>query len=175
MIRQKSRLLIPTMALVLLTACGERVSEVQARMEQIRGEPAPSIEPPPVPQPIEEFEYSANSIRNPFLPQSLLLMQTKSEQTEGVKPDTARPKQPLEFYELAELVYRGKVVAPNGKEYALVQLPDGMVREVQVGEYMGKNFGRILEITPTQINLEEIVPDPQAMFVYKRTSVVTPN
>lgn len=174
MMRRQSKLLIPVMALVLLTACGERVSEVEAKMDEIRRGKAPSIEPPPVPEPIQEFEYSANSMRNPFLPQSLLLMQTKSEEAESVKPDTTRPKQPLENYELAELVYRGKVVAPNGNEYGLIQLPDGMVREVREGDYMGKNFGEVLEITETHINLQEIVPDPQAMFVYKRNTLVTP-
>lgn len=175
MMMQKSKLLIPAIALVLLSACGERISEVESRMAQIRSERAPPIEPPPVPQPIQEFEYSASGMRSPFLPHSLLVMQTKSENVEGVKPDTSRPKQPLESYELAELIYRGKVVAPNGTEYGLIQEPSGMVREVQVGQYMGKNFGRILEITPTQINLEEIVPGTDSQFVHKRTSVITPN
>lgn len=169
------KFLIPATLLVLLTACGDRISEVETKMAAIRDESAPAIEPPPVPQPVQEFEYSANGMRSPFVAQSLLVMQTKAENTEGVRPDTTRPKQPLENYELAELVYRGKVVAPNGKEYGLVQVPDGMVREVQVGEYMGKNFGKILEITSTQINLEEIIPDTNAQFVYKRTSVITPN
>lgn len=172
---QTSKFLISAVMLVLLSACGDRIGDAEKKMAAIRNERAPSIEPPPVPQPIEEFEYSANSLRSPFLPQSLLTMQSKAEKIEGVKPDTTRPKQPLENYELAELVYRGRIQAPSGEWYGLVQLPDGMVREVQTGEYMGKNFGRILEITPTQINLEEIIPDSQAMFVYKSNALVTPN
>lgn len=172
---QHFKLLIPAVMLVLLSACGERISDAEAKMADIRNQPAPAIEPPPVPEPIQEFEYSASNMRSPFLPLSLLMMQTKAATTEGVKPDTSRPKEPLENYELSELIYRGKVTAPNGKEYGLVQLPDGVIREVQKGEYMGKNFGKVLEITPTQINLEEIVPDAQAMFVYKPAALITPN
>lgn len=170
----KHKILVPALAVLLLTACGERISEVEQSMEAIRSRQLPAIEPPPQPQPIEAFEYTAGTLRSPFLAQSLLALQAKAESGEGVKPDLTRAKHPLEEYELEQLIYRGKVVAPNGKEYGLVQLPDGLVREVQVGEYMGKSDGRILEITPTQINLEEIVPDTRAGFVYKRTSLVTP-
>jgi type IV pilus assembly protein PilP len=37
---------------------------------------------------------------------------------------------------------------------------------------MGKNDGRIAEITPTQINLIEIVPDSRVGYVEKPASLV---
>lgn len=168
------KLLLPVLAVTALVGCGERVSDAQAQMQAIRDQEAPPLAPPPQPQHIEPFEYSAGNLRSPFLAQSLLMLQAQAESTTGVRPDLTRPKHPLESYELAELIYRGKVVAPNGKEYGLVQLPDGLLRQVQIGEYVGKSDGKILEITPTQINIEEIVPDTNAGFVYKRTALVTP-
>lgn len=171
----KAVLLSVVMA-TILTGCGnDRMSQAEKAMADIRAEPAPSIEPIPQPQKVEDFVYSANDIRSPFLAPSLINMQTKAEESNGVRPDLTRPHEPLEDYELTELVYRGKVVAPDGKEYGLVQLPGGLVRDVRIGEYMGKNHGRILEITPTQINLEEIVPDSRAGFVYQKAALVTPN
>lgn len=162
-------------ATTLLAGCDDPVSQADQAMQAIRAEPAPAIEPLPQPEKVEDFVYGAGDVRSPFLAPSLMNMQSQSNHSNGVKPDVNRPREPLEDYEIADLIYRGKVVAPNGKEYGLVQLPDGTVRDVGIGEYMGKNDGRILEITPTQINLEEIVPDSRAGFVYKKTSLVTPN
>lgn len=159
----------------VLVGCGDRVSLVEAEMQKIRSQPAQPIQPPPQPQKIEDFQYAASNVRNPFIPQSLLEMQARVANMPSVKPDTERPKQPLEGYELTELVYRGKVIAPDGQQYGLVQTPDGLVRDVQVGDYMGKNYGRIVEITSTQINLIEIVEDTRLGYVEKSANLVSPN
>lgn len=169
--------LLSAVAVAILTGCSnDRMSDAEQAMAAIRDEPAPPIEPLPKPQAVEDFVYSAGGgdVRSPFLAPSLINMQAKAEEMSGVRPDLTRPHEPLEDYELSELIYRGKVVAPDGKEYGLVQSPSGVVRDVTVGEYMGKNHGRILEITPTQINLEEIVPDSRVGFVYQKNSLVTP-
>ncbi len=159
----------------IMTGCADRIQQAELEMAEIRNQPSQKIEPPPQPQPVEDFVYSASDLRSPFLPPSLVNLQAQAIENEGIKPDVNRTREPLEEYELTQLIYRGKVVAPNGQEYGLVQLPDGSVRDVRVGEYMGKNDGRILEITPTQINLEEIVPDTRSGYVYKKTPLVTPN
>lgn len=170
----KKNYVICILSVFALTGCQDRISIAEAEMARIKAEDTYQIEPLPQPEKVEDFVYSAGEIKSPFLAPSLLAMQTQAQQTQGVKPDVNRTREPLEEFELSQLTYRGKVVAPDGQEYGLVQLPDGMVVDVQVGEYMGKNDGKILEITPTQINLEEIVPDARAGFVYKRTPLVTP-
>lgn len=163
-------------SLVLMVGCSDRVGIAQAEMEKIRDGDAQPIEPLPEPKPIESFVYSAGTERSPFVANSLLSLQaTQEAQASSVRPDVNRAREPLESYELSQLIYRGKVVAPDGKEYGLVQLPDGTVRDVTVGEYMGKSDGKIVEITPTQINLIEIVPDARVGFVEKKTPLVTPN
>lgn len=151
----KIALLVAVMS--VLAGCGDRVSLAEAEMKKIQQQPPQPIQQPPQPQPIEDFAYAASNIRDPFFPQSLLELQAKVADAPTIKPDENRPKEELESYELTELVYKGKVVAPTGQEYGLVLAPDGLVRDVQIGNYMGKNHGRIVEITPTQINMIEIV------------------
>ena len=175
MIRSPVKFWTALISLVVVTGCADRVQQAEMEMQQIREQPSAKVEPPPQPQPVEDFVYSANDLRSPFLAPSLVNLQAQAIQDTGVKPDVNRVREPLESFELDQLIYRGRVVAPNGQEYGLVQVPDGTVRDVRVGEYMGKNDGRILEITPTQINLEEIVPDARAGFVHKKTPLVTPN
>lgn len=161
--------------ITILSGCESPINDVESRMSEIRSQPAPSIEPLPQPEVIEEYTYSAGDVKSPFMPPSLLAIESQEPQEFGVKPDLDRTQEPLEMFDLTELIYRGSVIAPDGQVYGLVQLPNGFVQDVKVGEYVGKNEGRILEITPTRINLQEIVPDARVGFVYKQNSLVTPN
>ncbi|MBE9589566.1 pilus assembly protein PilP [Moraxella sp. K127] len=163
------------LALLLMTGCTDRISIAESEMQKIRSQGPQAIEPPPEPLHIEDFAYAAQSEPSPFVAKSLRERQQVREQAPSVKPDENRMKEPLESYELTELTYRGKVTAPNGQEFGLVQTPDGMVHDVQKNNYLGKNHGRIAEITATQINLIEIVKDVDEQYVEKTTPLVSPN
>ena len=160
--------------LLILTGCSDRIGLAAQAMEDIRNEPAQPIDPPPQAQLVEDFVYSANLLRSPFLPPSLVNVEGAATAIDGVRPDINRIKEPLEQYELAQMTFRGMLISPEGQQYALVQRPDGSVASVKVGDYIGLNDGRIVEITPTQINLIEIVPDSRAGFVEKPQSLVSP-
>lgn len=159
----------------VLFGCSDRVSVAESEMQKIREQPAQPIEPLPEPKKIEDYVYAANNVRSPFMPQSLIDLQAKASEAPSVKPDENRPKEPLEEYELSDLVYSGKVIAPDGQQYGLIKTPDGLTRNVQVGNYMGKNHGRIVEITSTQVNLIEIVEDARLGYVEKSANLVSPN
>ncbi len=163
-----------SMAILSLTGCSDRIGMAQQSMNQIRNEPAQPIEPPPKVELVEDFVYSASMLRSPFLPPSLVNVQGPTASIDGVRPDITRTKEPLEQYEIAQLIFRGVLISPEGQQYALVQRPDGSVASVKVGDYLGLNDGRIVEITPTQINLIEIVPDSRAGFVERPQSLVSP-
>ena len=157
-----------------VTGCSDRVNVASQAMDAIRKETAQPIESPPPPQLVEDFVYSASSLRSPFLPPSLVNVQSKATAIDGIRPDINRIKEPMEQYELAQMTFRGMLISPEGQQYALIQRPDGSIASVKVGDYIGLNDGRIVEITPTQINLIEIVPDSRAGFVEKPQSLVSP-
>ena len=172
-INQLPVLLTLCVATLWLTGCTDRIGLADQAMEAIRNEPAQPIEPPPKAELVEDFVYSANTLRSPFLPPSLVNVQ-KAPTADSVRPDINRTKEPLEQYEIAQLTFRGMIISPEGQQYALIQRPDGSVASVKVGDYLGLNDGRIVEITPTQINLIEIVPDSRAGFVERPQSLVSP-
>lgn len=161
-------------SVLALTACTDRMSVAEQKMAEIRSQPAAPVAPLPVPELVEDFVYSASHLRSPFVPPSVLTMAAEAPEQSDVKPDLERVREPLEEFELAELVYRGRVVAPDGEIYGLIQLPSGYIQEVKIGQYIGKSDGRILEITPTQINIEEIIPDARLGFVNKPAALITP-
>lgn len=157
-----------------LVGCSDRVGLAQEAMEQVRNESAQPVAPPPQAEVIEDFVYSSSMLRSPFLPPSLVNVQAPTNVLDGVRPDITREKEPLEAFELSQLTFRGMVISPEGQKYALVQRPDGSVASVKVGDYIGLNDGRIVEITSTQINLIEIVPDSRVGFVERPQSLVSP-
>lgn len=157
-----------------LVGCDNRISLVEKEMADIRNSPSQPIEEPPKPEKVEDFVYSATKERSPFMPPSLLKDESKPSDNAGVKPDLTREKEELENYQLSDLVYHGILVSPSGEQYGLVQRPNGSVASVKVGDHIGTDYGRIVEITATQINLIEIVPDNRAGFVEKPQSLVSP-
>ena len=173
-IQRMPMVLVLSVAVLSMTGCSDRIGMAEQAMTDIRNQPAQPIEPPPKAELVEDFVYSASSQRSPFLPPSLVNVQGPTTPIDGVRPDINRIKEPLEQYELSQLVFRGVVISPEGQRYALIQRPDGSVASVKVGDYLGLNDGRIVEITPTQVNLIEIVPDSRAGFVEKPQSLVSP-
>ncbi len=173
-INKLSAVLTFSISILSLSGCSDRIGMAQQSMNQIRNEPAQPIEPPPKAELVEDFVYSASMLRSPFLPPSLVNVQGPTESIDGIRPDINRIKEPLEQYEIAQLIFRGVLISPEGQQYALIQRPDGSVASVKVGDYIGLNDGRIVEITPTQINLIEIVPDSRAGFVERPQSLVSP-
>lgn len=167
-------LLLCVLPAILLSGCANRVVEADQKMQQIRSEKSQPVPPPPVPEKIEDFTYNANTLRSPFMPPSLLIEMNRTDKIKGVTRDETRIKEPLEQFEIGQLVYKGIIVSSTGEKYGLVQRPDGIVESVKVGNHLGKNDGRIVEITPTQMNLIELIPDSRVGYVEKPSSITSP-
>jgi type IV pilus assembly protein PilP len=156
---------------VFLSGCSSRVDGVTAEMKQIHNEPTLPITPAPVFLPVPTFTYAAQGLRSPFLPSSLA-EELRVMAGRHVMPDLNRPPQFLEQFALESLLMRGTIHNLKGPLFGLIEDPNGGVMRVQVGNYIGKNYGRIVGITPTQINLVEVVPDGKDGFVERPRSLI---
>lgn len=154
-----------------LTACGSSVDAVNSKMQEIRARPPLPIPPAPVFLPVPSFAYSAQQLKSPFMPDSLAL-ELKVMAGKRVQPDLARPPQFLEQFQLESLIMKGTMKNASGALYGLIQAPEGGVVRVEKGNYMGKNYGRIVDITPSQISVVEIVPDGRDGFVERPRNLV---
>jgi type IV pilus assembly protein PilP len=78
----------------------------------------------------------------------------------GKVPDFNRPREQLENFPLESLSFVGLVSKiKSNTQRALIQV-DGVVYQVGKGNYLGQNFGRIAEITDSEIVIVETVQDP---------------
>lgn len=73
-------------------------------------------------------------------------------------PDVNRRKEPLEKYSLDQLKITGMILK-DGKMYAIIKSPDGKNNYVTKGNYLGTNYGQIINIDESQLKLEERVQD----------------
>jgi type IV pilus assembly protein PilP len=157
----------------LLVGCGyDGFSDLQQYIGQVKARPKGTIEPLPEIKAVEPFVFKPEGLRDPF--KSL----NESEQEEdiqiavgnGIKPDTSRHKEELEAFPLDSLRMVGTVVMKTNL-WGLVKASDKTIYRVQVGNYMGKNYGKIIRILTDKIELMEIVPDRPGTWREQQTSL----
>ena len=168
---KKYKILFGLLVTTGLVGCDSRIDAVKQRMAEIRNEPALPIEPAPVFAPVPLFNYAAHQLKSPFMPSSLAA-ELKIMSGKQVYPNFNRQPQPLESYALESLNMKGSMRGKGNNTIALIQTPDGQVERVQVGSYLGVNQGRITKISPTQIDLVEIVPDGRDGYVERPRTLV---
>lgn len=147
-----------TVLAVSLAGCNNgSFADLQAYMDEVRAQPRGRIEAMPKEVVYEPFTYRAASLRSPFQPPVKLEQALKERASSNVKPDDTRVKDFLEGFALESFAMVGTLENLGGA-YALVRGADG-VHRVRIGEYMGRNHGRIVAITANTIEIVELVPD----------------
>lgn len=124
-------------------------------------EPPPLITPPIV-------SYSAVDKDSPFSPDKIRTKDMLSGNDAG-NPALNHPLEYLEGFPLESLKLIG-VINYSGKMFALIQTPE-KPKHVTVGNFIGQNYGRITEITKTEVHVTESVKDANDLWV-KREKVL---
>jgi len=154
-----SRLIIGSLLLLSLTACDSSgdFADLQAYMNEVRARPKAPIEPLPKFQPYEAFTYSAAAMRSPFQPPVRIDLQQRQKGSAQIKPDESRPRQFLEGFNIEVFQMVGLLANGIGR-FALVDGAGG-VHRIKVGDFLGRNHGRIVGINDDRVEVVEIVPD----------------
>ena len=158
--------------LVLLAGCGDDFSDLNQYITEVKAKPKGPIQPLPEVKVVESFIFKPDGLRDPFKPleQSQQGEEADISTGSGIKPDTKRRKEDLEAFPLDGLKMVGTIVMKSSL-WGLVKASDGTIHRVQVGNYMGKNYGKILRIVTDKIELMEIVPDKPGTWREQQTSL----
>lgn len=166
-----------TLCLVsLLSACSQSsgFSDLDKFMAETRSKPRGYVEPLPAFKAYEAFTYSTSDRRAPFEPpvEVQLTMVDQSPKSDA-KPDLDRPEEVLENFSLTDLRMVGTLRRDAGSKglYALIKDPSGGIHRVRTGNFMGQNYGRIIGVSPTRIELIEIVPNGQGSWIERPRSL----
>ncbi|GMR14805.1 MAG: pilus assembly protein PilP [Gammaproteobacteria bacterium] len=165
---------VAAMALIMaltLTACSENMEDLNKYIVSVKERPADPIAPIPPVRTYTPYTYDGTVGRDPF-------RQSLSESSDddrpsnqsGPRPDFERPKEYLERYELDSMSMVGTF--RKGESYwALIRDPEGVVHRVPVGNYMGRNYGRVVLISDTQVYLSELISDGVGGWLVREASI----
>ncbi|KRW81818.1 MULTISPECIES: pilus assembly protein PilP [unclassified Marinobacter] len=158
----------------LLTACsqGNGFSDLDKFMADTRAKPRGHVEPLPEFKAYEAFSYSAADRRAPFEPPiDVQLTMAEEQPVSDVEPDLDRPKEVLENFDLKSLGMVGTLQGVDGSLFALIRDNEGGIHRVRTGNYMGQNYGRVVGVSDTRIELVEIVPNGRGGWVERPRSL----
>ena len=147
----------------LLAGCtASKEEDVRQWMVQERNKTKPKVAPIPAPKQFVPEAYTNTTSVEPFsmqkLAQALRRDGAPTISTAGlVAPELARRKEALEAYPLDTMAFVGSIIK-DGKPVALLKV-ENLLYQVKIGNYIGQNYGRVTNITETQITLREIVQD----------------
>ena len=160
-------------ATLLLGGCVNKdMSDLENYVQEVLARPGGRIEPLPPIKPYERYLYQAGSmeLRDPF--RSFLIREEEKkpitpaddpEQRKYATEILTHNREDLEQFELDALRMVG-ILEDKKILWGIVQDTTGVVHRVQVGNYLGRNYGKILNIQEDRIDLREIVKDSEGRW-----------
>ena len=82
-----------------------------------------------------------------------------------------RNREELEQFELDSLRMVGTMENAD-ENWAIINDPDNTVHRVKVGNYMGRNIGKIMNIFEDRVELREIIQDSNGRWDERQAAIV---
>jgi type IV pilus assembly protein PilP len=153
-------------------------SELHDYIAETLARPGGRIDPPPEIKPYEAYAYQSagQDARDPFKlfyqpDEEMLADEQDSGLTKEMEDEIKhRNKEELEQYELDSLRMVGTM--DNGDtNWGIIQDPGGAVHRIRVGNYMGRNTGKVLNVFEDRIEVREIVRNSQGRWEERQAAI----
>lgn len=142
-----------------LSACGSgEFGDLDQFMAEVKSKPQGVIEPMPTFAPYKPFTYAAAGLRAPFDVPVKVKDIASLEPVVSVRPDPNRQKEFLEGFSIENIHMVGTLFR-SGVLWVLLDDGQGGVHRVTTGNYVGRNNGKIVEVSESFVSVKEIVPN----------------
>jgi type IV pilus assembly protein PilP len=151
-----------------LAGCGNSDrDDLQRWTAEQRSQVKPTVPPISEPKKFTPQAYTEVASLEPFNMQKLtqaLRRDSNQPSSSGlIAPELSRRKESLEAFPLDSMSMVGSL-SRNGQPVALVSV-DKLLYQVRVGNHLGLNYGRITNISETELGLREIVQDAAGEWI----------
>lgn len=161
------------LVLLALSACGGAAEEeLQQWMAQQHAVARARVSPVSEPSRFEPEPYRVSQALDPFNKEKLARgLQRDQGATRGtlIAPELARRKEPLEAYPLDAMTMVGSL-RQAGQPVALVKV-DQQLFQVRVGSHLGSQYGRVIRVSETQVQLRELVQDTAGEWIERAATL----
>lgn len=155
------------------------LADLEVYVAEVQRRPGSGVEPVPEFKPVPPYFYAAakQNSRSPFVRFDAAEPGEKgAADVPSIPPewqqeiDENRNREELEAFELDGLRMVGSLEQEEDR-WGIVKDPDGVLHSVKVGNYMGKNIGKIVNLLETRIDLREIYKDSQGRWQERTASL----
>ena len=172
------RLLISATVILVAGCVNTDRSDLEQFVAEVLARPGGRIEPLPEIKPYKIYAYQSGEAgtRDPFhlfyqsIPEEVVQTEDDGLTKEMEKEIMHRNREELEEFELDSLRMVG-TLEDSEDNWGIIQSPDGNVHRVKVGNYLGRNIGKILNIFEDSIELREIIKTPQGRWEEREASI----
>lgn len=162
--------LIPLAVILCLSGCVDQVEPVQDQINAVDAEIKSKKLSPVELNDVNPSNYDVTSYRSPFLSNDVFNL-VQSGAYRLVRAPIRTRLQPLERYPIESLVISG--VIGSKRPDLLIKAPDGNLKTVKVGDYIGQNQGRIISITANAVEVIELFPTSNDGLYLEKKRVLT--
>jgi len=154
----KGALALLVCAAALSAGCAsDQEEDIQLWMRQQTEGMRGAVKPLPEVKIFPVVDYAATDDLEPFQVARIEPAKPDKPRLNDPRLDPDRQREPLEAYPLESLKMVG--VLGKGKEvHALIQA-DNALYEVRVGNFMGRDFGKVVTISDDSLALQELIED----------------
>lgn len=169
------KILLMAVPVITLAGClpsGE--DELRLWMADQRANTKPNVTPLTEPKKFTPESYAQAGALEPFnqikLTQALRRDSAQVASNAAlIAPEMTRRKEPLEAFPLDAMAMVGSL-NKTGTPTALLKV-DNLIYQVKVGSYLGQNYGKIVAITESSIQLREIAQDATGDWIERPVSL----
>jgi type IV pilus assembly protein PilP len=159
---------------MILTACDNSdLTDLQAYIASVKNRPHEPVKPLPEFKDVEPFVFKREEgLRDPFKPVEKVKAadEEDEEPDNGIRPDANRTKEPLEAFSITGMRMVG-TIKMQSEMWGLIN-NEGVIYRVKVGNHLGKNDGKIVQIDKKKIELIEIMPSKVGRFIEQPTTLM---
>lgn len=157
------------LAVFLVAGCADkRMDDLQRFVENAHKDRKPRVEPLPRVRPHDTFAYTASQLTDPFSAGNL--DRSPPATGSGNAPDITRRKEPLEQYPLDSLRMVG-TLSRGETSWAVIRAPDGTIHRAREGNYLGQNYGRVIEVTDSKLYITELIPGGNDNWIERESNI----
>ncbi len=172
---------VATIALtfVLASCASNDMSDLQNYVSAVLARKGGKVEPLPPIKPYERYLYQSGGmeLRDPFMSFARqardvgreIRIDDEEQKLFANEILTHNPEE-LEGYELDTLRMVGTLEDAESM-WAIILDPARMVHRVQVGNYLGRNFGKITNIQEDRLDVREIIQDSQGRYEERAAAI----
>jgi type IV pilus assembly protein PilP len=157
----------PIMLLMLAGCSFNTQDDLEQWMQQAGSGLHGQVEPLPQIEPYKPYQYRGQDLLSPFESNRLQLARKSANAN---RPDTGRPREVLENYDLDKLKLVGTMLLKS-ERIGLIQTPEGGIYRVRAGSFIGPNYGIVKSVAETEIKLDETIEDVNGEWVKQENNL----